>query len=188
MPSTANVAIPAARPESRINGRPTRSAKTPATTARDQKRRDIPHRRRAQEVEEVRHRRRLLGLGDREDACSPHADGKEADVAEREHAGVPHEDVDRDDRRDRDQRRYEVDLVRLRNHRADEARRDDERHGREELDGRAARSHTRSTRPRPRVNRPSGLRRRTRMTRPKMNDGRYWLWLDGSAPPRSPDA
>ena len=33
MPSTANVAIPAARPESRINGRPTRSAKTPATTA-----------------------------------------------------------------------------------------------------------------------------------------------------------
>ena len=101
---------------------------------RDQERRDVPHRRRAQEVEEVGHRRRLLLLGDREDACRPDADGEEADVAEREHAGVPDEDVDRDDRRDRDERRDEVDLVRLGDHRADEACRDDERHGREELE------------------------------------------------------
>ena len=33
MPSTANVAIPAARPDRRINGRPTRRAKTPPTAA-----------------------------------------------------------------------------------------------------------------------------------------------------------
>ena len=31
--STANVAIPAASPESRIRGRPTRNAKTPPTAA-----------------------------------------------------------------------------------------------------------------------------------------------------------
>ena len=33
IPSTAKVAIPAARPESRMSGRPTRSAKTPPTAA-----------------------------------------------------------------------------------------------------------------------------------------------------------
>ena len=33
MPSTANVAIPAARPDNRISGRPTRKAKMPPTAA-----------------------------------------------------------------------------------------------------------------------------------------------------------
>ena len=33
IPSTANVAMPAARPESRMSGSPTTSAKTPPTTA-----------------------------------------------------------------------------------------------------------------------------------------------------------
>jgi len=33
IPSTANVAMPAARPDSRINGNPTRRAKTPPTAA-----------------------------------------------------------------------------------------------------------------------------------------------------------
>ena len=33
MPSTANVAIPAASPDRRMSGRPTSNAKTPATAA-----------------------------------------------------------------------------------------------------------------------------------------------------------
>ena len=140
IPSTAKVAIPAASPERRMSGRPTRSANAPADDRRDEQRRHVPDGRRAQEVEEVRHRRRLLLLGDREDSRGPDADREEADVAEREHAGVPDEDVDRDDRRDRDERGDEVDLVRLRDDRADEARRDDQQRGRQELDDRAPRS------------------------------------------------
>ena len=187
IPSTANVAMPAASPDSRMSGSPTTKREDAADRGCDQERRHVPDGRRAQEVEEVRHRRRLLLLGDREDARRPDADREEADVPEREHARVADEDVDRDDRRDRDERGHEVDLGRLRDERADDPGRDDERHRREELDGCATRSHTRSTSPRPRVNSPSGRTSRTRITRPKRNDGRYWLWLDGSAPPRSPE-
>ena len=187
IPRTANVAIPAASPESRISGKPTSSAKTPPTRGRDEKRRHVPDRRRAQEVEEVRHRRGLLRLGDREHARRPDADREEADVPEREHAGVADEDVDRDDRRDGDERRDEVDLGRRRDEGAEDPGGDDEQHRRQELDGCATGSHTRSTRPRLRVKSPSGRMRSTRMTSPKRNEGRYWLWLDGSAPPSRPD-
>ena len=44
----------------------------------------------------------------RQHARRPGADGDEADVAEREHAGVADEDVERDDDRDLDERVDEV--------------------------------------------------------------------------------
>ncbi len=47
--------------------------------------------------------------------------------------------------------------------------------------------HTRSTEW-PRVNRPSGRTSSTRITAPNTNDGMYWLWFVGSAPPSSPVA
>ena len=59
---------------------------------------------------------------DRHHARGERADGDEADLAEREHARVADEDVDRDDDRDRDERVQEVDLVRGRDGRRRRAR------------------------------------------------------------------
>ena len=169
--STANVAIPAASPERRISGSPTRSAKAPPTAPAIDERRDVADRRVAEEVEEVRHERGLLLLRHREHAGRPRADRDEADVPEREHAGVPDEDVQRDDDRDRDERVDEVDLGRARDGRTDERRRRRPARPAPAAATSARRASYALHRPRRRVNSPSGRTSRTRITRPKTNDG-----------------
>ena len=109
----------------------------------------------------------------------------EADLAEREHARVADEDVDRDDDRDRDERVQEVDLVRAR----DERRRRSRPTTTSSTARRAATAgvesppHTRSTTAvRPRANRPAGRRSRTRITSANTADGRKTVLSVGSAP------
>src|SRR5206468_182246 len=81
----------------------------------------------------------------------------------------------------------DIDLRRLRDDQSEEPGSDDERCRRQQLERGRPRPHTRSTSPRPREKSPSGRTSRTRITSPNTNDGRYWLWLDGKAPPRSPE-
>src|SRR5213076_2317745 len=117
------------------------------------------------------------------------ADGDEADVPERHDAGVADEEVERDDDGDVHERRDDVRLRRARDGRAEQSDQHDEQDGREELQRGAGASHTRSVGCWPtRVNSPPGRISRTRITAANRNDGRYWLWFVGSAPPRKPDA
>ena len=69
----------------------------------------------------------------RQHAGRPRAERDEADVAEREHARVADEDVERDDDRDLHQRVGEVGLRRDRDERAEQRRGDDERDRPEQL-------------------------------------------------------
>ena len=111
--STAKVAMPAASPERRISGSPTRSAIDAADPRCEERAtaccRSSWSRRNGNRY---LHDRRLLRDRHGEHAGGPGAHRDEADVAEREHAGVADEDVDRDDDRDRDERVDEVDLGR----------------------------------------------------------------------------
>ncbi len=152
-----------------------------------EKRGDVSDCRVSQEVEEVRHEGRLLLLGDGEDARRPDPDRHEADVPEGEDAGVADEDVDRDDHGDGDERIDEVDLGGARDEHAEQRGADDQRDGGTELKRGAPCAHTRSTAARPRRKSPPGLTRRTRITRPKTNVGKYWLCAVGSAPPSRPE-
>jgi len=116
----------------------------PSHPGGDQERWYVADRVVAQEREQVGHDRRLLGDRDGEHACRPRADGDEADVAERDDAGVADEDVERDDDRHRHERADEVDLRCGRRERAEQSGEDDEQHRPAQLD-RAAGAHTRST-------------------------------------------
>ena len=133
--STANVAMPAARPESRISGRPSTSASTPPTSAASTSEGTLPS---------VWSRRIGKSSGSTPDFDSTGivitpdgeaADGDEADLPEREHARVADEDVDGDDHRDRDDRAQEVLLVGERDLRAEQPDEHDEH-----ASGRAARA------------------------------------------------
>src|SRR5579884_1613773 len=136
-----------------------------------------------EEVREPRHDRRLLGGRHRQHAGRPHTERHEADVAEREHAGVADEDVECDDDRDLHERVEEVRLQRARHREAEQRRREDEHHRRRQL-GRAP--HTRSAVVPPRAKSPFGRTSRTRITAANRNVGRYWLWFVGRVPPRIP--
>src|SRR5262249_26851518 len=152
-------------------------------------RRDVADRRRAEEVEELRHDRGLFGDRDREDTGRPRTERDEADVAEREHAGVADEEVQRDDDRDVDEGVDEARRRRVRDEGPKQSRGDDEHDRPAELHECCSPPHTRSTAVCPdRVKRPPGRMRRTRITAAKRNEGRYWLWFVGSAPPSRPEA
>ena len=102
IPSTAKVAIPAARPDRRISASPTASAKAAPTPGRERERRDVADVVREEEVREARHRDLLLALRDREHPGRPGADRDEADRPEGEDTRVADEDVERDHDRDLD--------------------------------------------------------------------------------------
>ena len=138
----------------------------------DEQRRHVPDLVVTQERKQVLHDRRLLGDRNREHAGGPGSDGDEADVPEREHAGVAHEDVEGDHDRHGHKRVDEVDLGRRRGDATEERGEDDESDRPSERRERAG-AHTRSTGPGPRANNPFGRIRRTRITRPKTSDGRY---------------
>src|SRR5205814_9086252 len=88
-----------------------------------------------------------------------------------------------------DQRRDHVRLRRRRHQRPEQSDGDHEHDRGEQLQRRARMPHTRSTACCPaRVNSPPGRTSSTRITAAKRNEGRYWLWFVGSAPPRKPDA
>ena len=182
--STAKVAIPAASPDRRISGRPTRNAKTPPTAAASSERGDVADRVVAQQREEVGQHAGLRLERHGHHARCERADRDEADLAEREHARAADEDVDRDDDRDGDERVQEVDLVRAR----DEGRADpDER--RPARPGRAARPARRAAlirgRPpsaRPRANSPAGRSSSTTITSANTAEGRKTVLSVGSAP------
>ena len=165
--STANVAIPAASPDSRISGRPTRNAKTPPTAAASTSDATLPI---VWSRRSGKRSGRIAGL--RLERHGHHAGGEgaerdEADLPEREHARVADEDVDRDDDRDGDERVQEVDLVRARDERRRRSRR--RRSAASAPRGRPrcrAAAHTRSTTAaRPRANRPAGPQRAGRGSR-----------------------
>ena len=143
--STANVAIPAARPERRISGQPDDEREHAADERREQRATARCRSCGRAGSEEVRHHRRLLLHRHGEHAAVQRPDGDEADVPEREHAGVADEDVERDDDRDRDERVDEVDLGRAREERPDHRDDRDEHRGRESRQERHEPSHTRST-------------------------------------------
>ena len=106
--STANVAIPAASPERRIRAA-RREGEDPADAQQAGARgRSPPSYRPGNRT--GGHRRRLLGDGDGQRTGRPGADRHEADVPERQHAGVPDEHVERHDDRHGDERVDEVDL------------------------------------------------------------------------------
>ena len=123
----------------------------------------------AQDPEHRRQDQVLLLDVEREDPRQVGADGDEADVAERQHAGVADEDVDRDDDRDVDEGVAELELAHRVQLRADRRHRDDEqRPGRRApASASSAAAHTRSAavarRP---AKRPLGRTRITRITRP----------------------
>ena len=111
------------------------------------------------------------------------ADRREAELAERDDARVPDEDVQRHDDGDGDERRLEVDDVGARAERAEDADGDDDRGRAEQLDRVRGQPHTRSTVVAPLgANRPAGRTSRTTMTSVKSTDGRYAVWSVGSAP------
>src|SRR5207302_9279008 len=97
----------------------------------------------------------------------------EADVPEREHAGVADEDVEADDDRHADQRVEEIDLRRTRRDVSEERSREHEDNGGGEL--RDSLPHRRSAGPPWRVKSPCGRTSRTRITAAKRNESRYWL-------------
>ena len=124
----------------------------------------------------MRHDRRLLLDGHRENAGCPGADRDEADVAERQHAGVANKDIEGDDDRDVDERIDHVRLGRARDQDADERRYSDHGHRREQLHESMHPAHRRSAAESlPRANNPPGRNSRTTITPAKRNDGRYWL-------------
>src|SRR4029450_7143540 len=118
------------------------------------------------------------------------AEGNEADLPEREHAGTADEDVDRDDDRDGRQRVQEVDLVGAGDERRTDPNDDDQQHRRGQRDPRVqASAHTRApTAERPRANRPPGRSSRTTITSAKTADGRKTVLSVGRAPLITPVA
>ena len=100
--STAKVAMPAADSDSRMSG-PARRANT-SDQRGEKERRDVADGRIGEEAEEFGIVAGLLLDRDGENARRPGSHGDERDVAERQDARVPDEDVERDDDRDRDER------------------------------------------------------------------------------------
>ena len=128
MPSTAKVAMPAGRPDRRISGMPATSANSAPAAAAIASETAVEVVRVAQDAEHRRQDQVLLLDVEREDPGEVGADGDEADVPEREHAGVADEDVDRDHDRDADQRLAELELADRVQLRADRGDGDDEHH------------------------------------------------------------
>src|SRR5205807_4714058 len=160
----------------------------PPDPRRERERRDVAHVRREKEVRQARHRDPLLILRHGEHAGGPGAHCDEADVAERQHTGVADEDVERDDGRDLDERVEEVRLEVARDLEPEQRGPEDERRGRKQLGDSADEAHTRSTAPPPRAKSPFGRTSSTTITAAKRKLGRYWLWFEGSTPPRIPFA
>ena len=118
------------------------------------------------------------------------ADGDEADLAEREHARVADEDVDRDDDRHRDERVEEVDLVRGETCVATSPTATTSAAGPTSCDERVERRLTRAPpppAPAARTARP-GAASSTRMTSAKTAEGRKTVLSVGSAPLITPVA
>src|SRR5581483_161455 len=155
---------------------------------RERERREVADVRREEEMREARHGDPLLVLGHREHAGGPGADGDEADVPERQYARVADEDVERNDDRDLDERVEEVRLEVARDLEPEQSGPEDEHRGRKQLRCSADEAHTRSTAPPPRAKSPFGRTSSTTITAAKRKLGRYWLWFEGSTPPRIPFA
>src|SRR5205823_4619360 len=116
-------------------------------------------------VEERRHREVLRLRIDREDPGEVCADGDEAHVPERDHAGVADEDVERDDDRDHHDRVLELELLGRRDVAGDQGSEQYEGDRYAELEDRTP--HTRSTRAaRNGANRPAGRSSSTTTTSP----------------------
>src|ERR671923_4754 len=149
---------------------------------------DVPHVVLGEEGKQLRHQRRLDRGRDGRQPGREGADRNEADVPEREYAGVAHEHVERDHDRHRHERGYEVLLGPGRHEAAhhpdehDQAPRHQELHGAVPVPARSR--HTRSTAVLlGRANRPAGRSRRTRITSRKTKEGRKTRSSAGSASP-----
>ena len=149
----------------------------PADDRGDDERKSIPDLRSGDPRKEIRaDRGQLQLLRERGERRREPADGDEADVPERQDAGVAGEHVEGDHHRGRDDRGAELEGRVRGRERAGQADGGDQRHRSHELaqaeSPRRQRPHTRSTAAPRREKRPSGRRSRTRMTSAKTSDVR----------------
>ena len=171
IPSTANVAMPAGRPESRISGIPVERARRRRRRARRARATSTSTTCACRSTGNMLRQHEVLLLGaERQDPGEVGADRDEADVAERDHARVADEDVERDhDRRVRRARRRTRAAARARVCEPTTADREHEHRRREQRDERSSAVLTRAPptrrRARARTGRP-GRSSSTRITRP----------------------
>ena len=187
--STANVAIPAASPDSRISGSPTTTAKRPPTRVATTRRGRVPDRMVAQNRKQVGKHSRLRLERDGQHAGGEGADCDEADLAEREHARSCR-------RRRRSRRRSRPRRARSGSGSRSSARRTSSRsrRGRRGVPARAASPTCRAVsyalhqRGLPAREEPGRPRSRTRITSANTTEGRKTVLSVGSAPLITPVA